>query len=260
MALYYWRKNATTANFGDYVGPYLFWKITGNRPRQRQPHRAHWVTVGSLLSPQHINAESRVWGSGILKARARFPRPSSIAAVRGPYSRQRCLAQGYSCPEVYGDPALLLPRVYRPRPQRMRYDVGIVLHHQEKPPPKVPAGVCYITLLHRDGDNRAFESIIDRMCSCRCVASSSLHGIIVAHAYGIPAAWCQFGKRVGPDNIKFLDYYHGLGLKQVSTPLVAENAIRWTAVQWCRAIQAFPQPVFPVNTEALWKSCPFRGK
>jgi pyruvyltransferase len=256
MALYYWRKSSRVANFGDYAGPYLYAKITGRRARTRLEGEHHWVTVGSLMSYQHLTPHSRVWGSGMLRAGARFPRPLSIAAVRGPFTRQRCLAQGYTCPAVYGDPALLLPRLYQPAVHK-RYHVGIILHHREVPPTIIPPGICYITLTHADGDDQAFERVIDQIAKCRLIASSSLHGIIVAHAYGIPALWCQFAKPVGPDTVKFLDYYHGIGVTEVTAPIIVGTAT-WDWRQWRHAIKGYPQPSFPIDTTAIWQSCPYR--
>jgi hypothetical protein len=47
--------------------------------------------------------------------------------------------------------------------------------------------------------------------------SSSLHGIIIAHSYGIPAAWIAIseihGSGVSAD-FKFLDYYSSVGLSE----------------------------------------------
>jgi hypothetical protein len=47
---------------------------------------------------------------------------------------------------------------------------------------------------------------LDEITQCRTVAASSLHGIITAHAYGIPVALLEFGPLKG-DGTKFLDHY-----------------------------------------------------
>ena len=257
MALYYWQKSNGLANFGDYAGVYLYHKITGQRPSRRRPGEKHWVTIGSLLSYHHLTPHSMIWGTGIISSQATFPAPASIFAVRGPLSRDQCLAQGYSCPKIYGDPALLLPRFYSGSRTR-RIPLGIILHHRDMVPTSRKSGTRYITLTHDDGDDEAFESIVDKITNCQVVVSSSLHGIIVAHAYGIPAIWCTFGRQVGPDDTKFLDYYQGIGITTVTSPLVIGDEVL-TLAQWRSAIRDFPQPSFPINTDALWLSCPFRN-
>ena len=35
------------------------------------------------------------------------------------------------------------------------------------------------------------EGTIEQICKCKFILSSSLHGIILAHAYGIPALWIR---------------------------------------------------------------------
>jgi hypothetical protein len=59
--------------------------------------------------------------------------------------------------------------------------------------------------LRLDEDN-TIEKIIDKIKSCRCTISSSLHGFIVTHAYGIPGTWCKFSNNVIGDGFKFIDY------------------------------------------------------
>lgn len=51
--------------------------------------------------------------------------------------------------------------------------------------------------------------------------STSLHGIIVANAYGIPARWATFknsSNKVSGDDMKFEDYFLSVGMP-VQTPL-----------------------------------------
>ena len=103
-------------NFGDWVTPYLYKKLTGLKPLFCQPDLSRRaVTVfgaGSIL--RHLRSPNKaiIWGSGIISAEDEFAKPRKILAVRGALTRERCLELGVECPEIYGDPAVLLPMVY----------------------------------------------------------------------------------------------------------------------------------------------------
>jgi hypothetical protein len=43
------------------------------------------------------------------------------------------------------------------------------------------------------------------------IVSSSLHGLIIAHAYGREAAWLKFSDRPLGDDFKFRDYWASIG-------------------------------------------------
>ena len=67
------------------------------------------------------------------------------------------------------------------------------------------------------------ENFINELCSCEKIFSSSLHGVIVAQAYGVPAQWITVKNTpIHQDqNFKFEDYF--LGTKQeVQKPIPIE--------------------------------------
>ena len=51
------------------------------------------------------------------------------------------------------------------------------------------------------------EGLVDDILSCEVILSSSLHGIIFSHAYGVPAYHVQFTDFFKNGNFKFTDYY-----------------------------------------------------
>ena len=55
------------------------------------------------------------------------------------------------------------------------------------------------------------ESVICEILSCKYILSTSLHGIIVSHAYGIPALWMEKGY-IDTDGFKFNDYFSSVGI------------------------------------------------
>lgn len=52
----------------------------------------------------------------------------------------------------------------------------------------------------------------NEILSCKKIVSSSLHGLIVAHAYGIPAIWQKFSDNIFGDDIKYIDYLESVKL------------------------------------------------
>src|SRR5690606_12360021 len=113
-----------------------------------------------------------------------------LLAVLGPLTRNVLMQHGYSVPEVYGDPALILPRFYRPVPGS-RYRLGIFPHYVDAPQPWVLRMARHdgVTVLSARQPRHDVRCSIDALCSCDAIASTSLHGLIVADAYRIPSVW-----------------------------------------------------------------------
>ena len=125
--------------------------------------------------------------------------------MRGELSRQRYLTNEINCPEIYGDPALLLPRYYNPEIKK-KYRLGIIPHVAD-----------YINVLERYANKsediliislwQPVEYVISQILSCKKTISSSLHGLVVSHAYGIQSRWVEFSDRVLGNGFKFRDYF-----------------------------------------------------
>jgi len=129
-----------------------------------------------------------------------------IRAVRGPISRWRALSCGAKCPPVYGDPAVLLPRFFSESVEPSR-DIGYIPHYvdQWRVRESMPGAFVINTL-------SSVEAFVAAVRSCRRIVASALHGIIVAHAFGIPAAWVQWSDSIGGDGTKYRDYFASVGL------------------------------------------------
>ena len=129
----------SVCNFGDEVGPYLFKHITGRIPKHigigKGENKPHYCIVGSMI--RECNEHSIIWGAGYHLPNSRFRGdPPIVHAVRGPATRAQLLRQGCDCPEVFGDPALLLPRYYTPKPGT-REGIGVIPHYADKKDPKL---------------------------------------------------------------------------------------------------------------------------
>lgn len=57
--------------------------------------------------------------------------------------------------------------------------------------------------------------VIEDIVSCEYILSTSLHGIIVAHTYGVKALWIKKGN-IQTDGIKFDDYFSSVQIDRYS--------------------------------------------
>lgn len=202
-------------NYGDLLSKYLVEKISGKSVVWVQPKKQSWfkikkqhlVAIGSILP--HVTKNSIVWGSGIID-KDRFIENADFRAVRGPKTRETLLEFGYDCPEVYGDPALLLPLYYNPEVKK-RYLFGVIPHYNDFKLAfdlyKDNQDVLVIDLMTMD-----IEEVTRQILSCNLTISSSLHGIIVSHAYKIPSIWVEFSNKIFGDGIKYEDYLESVGI------------------------------------------------
>lgn len=203
--------HTSPGNFGDVLNDELLRALSGEGVEMVEAGcpRPHLIACGSILS-RSVNSTT-VWGAGLLdagQAAQLAGRTPTISAVRGPMTRRELVRQGVACPEVYGDPALVLPRIW---PQRgtVTHELALVPHHVERTHPE-------ILRLARDPRVRIVDICASRaevlagITGARVVASSSLHGVIVAHAYGLPVTWMHVSGRVLGAGFKFRDHYLAL--------------------------------------------------
>jgi polysaccharide pyruvyl transferase WcaK-like protein len=213
-------------NYGDLLGKYLVEKISGKKVVWVQPKkqwlkmffRPVYVTIGSVLA--QVNSKCIVWGSGIIN-RDQHVDHATFLAVRGPKTRDRLLDLGYKVPAVYGDPAILLPKYYNPAITK-KYTYGIIPHYSDysavKEQYKNWKEVQIIDLMTND-----IEDTTNQILECERIVSSSLHGLIIAHSYHIPAIWVKFSDKLFGDDIKFEDYFESVKLPFISKAQITTN-------------------------------------
>ena len=204
-------------NFGDVLNFYLIFKLTGLKIieiRSEYYNKKSFLFIGSIL--QRSNRYSIVWGSGFISKESKCnEKPKIVYGVRGPLTRKLLVEQNVQCPKVYGDPALLLPLIYKSN-SKIKYKIGVIPHYVDKNNPWLKK-IKNKTVKIIDIQNQNIEGFIDSVCECEIIISSSLHGIIVSDTYGIPSLWVEFSKNVKGDGFKFRDYYMSVG-KNVTSP------------------------------------------
>jgi pyruvyltransferase len=246
----FWCRIPSLPNFGDALTPWLIRQITGKYPiflRPEDPRPKYFVS-GSIMS--YAGPEAVVWGSGIMRRDDPISPQARLLAVRGPLTRARALECNASCPAIYGDPALLLPKLYDP-PIGQRQGIGLIAHFSDKP--SLQGSISTKGGLRLIDIQDTVESVIDQIVSCEFVASSSLHGLIASHAYGIPAVWVKFRDLPSGDDSKFCDYLLSIG-QEASPPVVMDYA-QIDVRELTRRVKPMSMSL---DIEPLWNACPFR--
>jgi pyruvyltransferase len=248
-------KYSAVENFGDNLNDYILQQWLGEPVIHVDGSctSPYLLFIGSLLHQATENAV--VWGSGVIGP-SFLPRacPAHIACLRGPLSAGRLAAAGHlekAQPLVFGDPALLLKQLpVAQGPQDKDYDLGIIPHYadhllfnrhtatglkrwlsywypekylfSDAPKTELVYGKRKIRIIDVHDD---CESVIKAMKACRAIASSSLHGLIVADVLGIPNTWIRFGDNLTGGSFKFVDYMMSTGRYDVE-PLAIQGRIR----------------------------------
>ena len=239
-------------NWGDSINKEIVRLISGVEPLVVRGDTIvdedNYLVVGSII--HFTDHHSIVWGAGILDEGTDFKnfRPKKVYAVRGPKSREHLLKYGISCPEVYGDPALLFPKFYKPKVEK-KYKLGIVPHWSDESVGFVSKMKSSPNVIKIRSDTGIYE-YIDLINSCERIASSSLHGIICADAYGVPAIRLWFQRN---SEFKFEDYYRSVG-----RPL--KEPLKLTCIDVKRIMESFYSYSVKIDTNKLLESCPFRSK
>lgn len=200
-------------NFGDDLNP-AFWSALTGRPvrlatRRFKGGQPHLLGIGSIL--ETATEHSIVCGSGLLCPDPPRPiRPNRLIAVRGQLTADRLA----TAPESLGDPAVLVDRLF-PQQRQAEHEVGLIPHFSQ------------ITRFRRFTNTGAFlidpawapSRVLAAICRCERIFSQSLHGLIIADAYGIPNAWVAPSDSMKGGDFKFRDYYSTTDVGKAAIPV-----------------------------------------
>lgn len=225
----YWRNDMVVQNLGDYITELLISRM-GHTPirygsGEEFDNNGCLLAVGSLLGhwdfTSRIKGPIAVWGTG-----ARGPEAKAWAeanaeritfhAVRGPLSAE-VLELDSNFPQ--GDPALLLPHYIQQGEASGR--ISYIPHIGSLPLVKLSEiaevganHIIPVTCLREEAESR-----IQEISGSAFVLTGSLHGAIIAQAYGVPWAICIPKHRNLVMPFKFKDWFAYLGIE----PAIVEN-------------------------------------
>ena len=218
LRLHWWDK-PYPGNFGDWLSPLILQTVTG-RPILFQRHDEadappHLMAVGSV--GRFAQSSSILVGTGISRSDATLAPDATYVSLRGPYSAQAVAAAGGPRVERFGDPAVLLPRLFPVlAPARGNGRLALVRHFSHRTIAlRLPEQVEELSIL-RSGRS-AILDLIRRLHDYDAVLTSAMHVYIACHAYGLPVGLITFEgfeDAVHGDRVKYRDYAAGVGLPE----------------------------------------------
>jgi pyruvyltransferase len=222
IRLFFYRSKSGVPNFGDELSPEVVGFITGRRVDRAGSWRCDLTGIGSILD-RYLAPKGRaissmrsalgrpvmVWGSGLIQDRPASQHSLNILAVRGKFTRDLL---GAPIDTPLGDPGLFIAKMMKVG--RSRKGIGVVPHYTDKHHQMVTAlsGLPGVRVIDVE---RGGSEVCAEIAECSVVFSSSLHGLIVADAFGIPNHRLKFSGKLKGGDFKFLDYASALGRNNI---------------------------------------------
>jgi hypothetical protein len=282
------------ANLGDALSPILVSALSGLPVVHRdfESWQRRLASVGTIAHGFKHGAV-HFWGTGIDHKKnpvdANLPyyqKPANtnfhVHAVRGLFTAEVLKQQGIAVPPVYGDPVWFLPSIIQPASKK-RYELGVVVHLTElaerstqasvnpnllryQIPPSLQNSIRIITTL-TEPSFAALEARVQEITNCKRIVSTSLHGLVISEAYGIPcvalrnlgrgAAFAQLADERERVDWRIRDFYSGIEIENLFVygqrrfeltdweALIAAIDRYWKPLNWSpeRFLDAFPLPL-----------------
>jgi hypothetical protein len=219
LRLYYW----PAANFGDALSHLVVAHVSGRRVEHARPKQAELFALGSLMHviAKHWTDHSRgegpiLWGTGLLNPfmRKEFLENVRVRLLRGPISAAFLRLKM----REFGDPGLLADMAVGPVPER-RDRIAIVPHHSQMDDPRFAQMVADDPALHLVDVRGDPAEVCREIAASAHVFSASLHGLIVADAYGVSNTWMNPEEQ---GRLKYHDYAASIG-RDMTYPIEIEE-------------------------------------
>jgi pyruvyltransferase len=230
-------------NFGDQLSQVIVERIIDRPVKLRGLDSKHKIllSLGSILN--FARNGDVVWGTGFRSSpvtEKRF-RQLDVRAVSGPVTRDYLLQLGIECPEVYGDPAILMAHLFPElkKKAKPKYNYIIIPDVQEVDCLGVYQNVVMPTL--------PWDEVVELILDSKLVISSSLHGIIVAESFGVPARMLKM--TWAEPLLKFQDYYQATGRPNLEYATSVAQALKMGGaprgnIDPKKLLEAFPWDYF----------------
>lgn len=271
------------ANVGDALSAVMVTALSGCPARHAhfEAETPRLVAVGTIGHAIR-GGMAHLWGTGVDPRRnvvdpsvERYIRPPdtelNVHALRGPLGRATLSAEGIACPEIYGDPVWFLPGIIPPAPEKTA-ELGIVVHITELALQHPAAPVkdelaCYRVPKEMAGDVKVINTLcpatwdgivakVREITACKRIMSASLHGLVIAEAYGIPCI--HNSRKPGRDHAprradisgldakvdhRMIDFYAGAGRRALTVYDHGHDA----AIDWAALMQLIDETWSPLD-------------
>lgn len=218
--LFHWSPPYGGRNFGDHLSKIIAACVASEHGLtfdDEVSEQKRMLGIGSVL---HFAKDGDVvWGSGWngkMPVEQLTATRLDIRAVRGPLTAKLLSERGFSTPSIFGDPGLLTPRYFRDRfpvdPQTP-FIVIPNLNDRERAA-DVPNVVSPL---------RGWNHVVRAITTARKVVTSSLHGLILAEAFGVPVHLIRFSE--AEHDFKFEDYAQGTGRDRLPVAATLDAAL-----------------------------------
>jgi pyruvyltransferase len=200
----------TVNNWGDAVNVNLIGHLSKGKKVININKLAYYTgdvfsLIGSILDNNTV-PNLVVCGSGFKKYNSSVKiAPKKVVSVRGPLTMETFKKLGINCPAVFGDPALLFRDIYNPQIEKT-HEIGIIPHYVDQHNEDV-VRLCRDHGVRMVDIQAGIEEVVKQVKSCRFIASSSLHGLILADMYSVPSVWIKISDKIHGDDFKFHDYF-----------------------------------------------------
>ena len=210
--LIYFKDKSINGNFGDELSKFITQKMINTNKYQlvyNQPNiDINIVCIGSYIHCAKNN--SFIYGSGIRTVNniegGHLYKNLNVCAVRGPLSKEFLEKRNIKVGNLFGDPALLLPKFYQPIiNSSLQNKIGIVPHKSNFDKYSNNINID-LSIYHLINPTDPWETVINSICSCKAILSSALHGLICSDAYGVPNLWLD-NYPLDEGDFKFRDYF-----------------------------------------------------
>lgn len=215
-------------NFGDCLQPATL-RYYGLTPVYvTSLDKSDIVMAGSILQWLSPDYTGYIIGTGGDRMSYSFPQ-AKVVGVRGKLTQQLLSPRGGVTDCLIGDCGVLMRLVYPKNVRKKKYKVGIMPHFVDLNNQAVrqikEINKGELTVISPLGNP---NKIIGKIKECEHIISSSLHGLIIADAFGIPSRrWVD--RETMPDvdffDFKFRDYYSSIDIEENPISLSGDETI-----------------------------------
>lgn len=249
--LRYHKCNKGKGNFGDELSPMIVRKMTNHDVvNSGCLNEKSIIAIGSYI--QMAKDNDIIWGSGVrnIDQACNFSN-LTVRAVRGPITRKYLEYKSISVPKIYGDPALLCPKLFDIKTDISTHNkIGVIPHYTviDKYIELEKRGKYDINVISPLDDPLM---VISKIMGSKYIISSSLHGLILADAYNIPNFWL-YDNPLNEGTLKFEDYFASQN-RQIKMHNNIENIFKCeqeefgNKINLTRLFDAFPKELINIT-------------